>query len=67
MVLMEAGRAGWWPVAIKSGVDKGLNSTQTYKHTNIDRYNGKKVGRPQFSQARAGISCKAAAHKLVLG
>ena len=29
MVVMEAGRAGWWPVAIKSCVDKGLNSTDT--------------------------------------
>ena len=33
MVVMEAGRAGWWPVAIKSQVDKGLNSTDGYIDT----------------------------------
>ena len=30
---MEAGKAGWWSVAIKSQVDKGLNSTDGYIDT----------------------------------
>ena len=36
MVVMAAGKAGWWSVAINSQVDKGLNSTdiQTNKHRN---------------------------------
>ena len=36
MVVMAAGKAGWWSVAIESQVDKGLNSTDGYIDTNID-------------------------------